>query len=706
MGKYDDYEKEELIKIIQQQENELKQKKYGLVWDSEREPEQVVLDCENSLPILEHITSKTIHTCNDEDNILIEGDNYHALSVLNYTHKEKIDVIYIDPPYNTGSKDFIYNDNYVNNEDTYRHSKWLNFMNKRLNLAKGLLKKDGVIFASIDDNEYPRLILLFEKIFGENNLKTIVVKMSETSGLKMGSVLKNGSIPKLKEYLVIAKMDGIRDLYLDRIPKENWDNEYNIFLDNFTKEDKLNIDLISQQDNISEQDIQIVDNIAEKIILSSVSIKLKELNITSEKDKNSWLFENAYRITRTTASNSVHKLAMEKKVYNSNELFFVKSATGLLYFVKSTFSKESKKPRVQMIFAEDNLTQHPGDFWADIKTTGLDNEGGVDFKNGKKPIKLIERILKSIKKEKITVLDFFAGSGTTGEVVLKLKEKQNINFILCTSNDDEEHICDTATYPRLQYAINKYGGNLQYFKTALLRKSNNRHQTKLNLTNKCSEMLCIKENMFNLFKISNDYKIYSSHENTKYLCIYFNTIDDSFDEFINKLKSIDGKKIVYMFSDDLNVDKELFKEIENCSIEAIPQKILDIYKQLIKMNIPIKPTTIFTDLTKAKKRIFIEKEKDDGASKLRIVLEKTIQKIAQNSGIAILKPNGKEETVENLNNTLKHNGVFSKVTWQENQTYMAIGNHAAHGDYDEYDLAQVENFYRYTQSLIDGFNIG
>lgn len=706
MGKYDDYEKEELIKIIQQQENELKQKKYGLVWDSEREPEQVVLDCENSLPILEHITSKTIHTCNEEDNILIEGDNYHALSVLNYTHKEKIDVIYIDPPYNTGSKDFIYNDNYVNNEDSYRHSKWLNFMDKRLNLAKGLLKKDGVIFASIDDNEYPRLILLFEKIFGEKNVKTIVVKMSETSGLKMGSALKNGSIPKLKEYIVIAKMNGIRDLYLDKIPKESWDNEYNIFLDNFTKEDKLNIDLISQQDNISEQDIQSVDNIAEKIILSSVSIKLKELNITSEKDKNSWLFENAYRITRTTASNSVHKLAMEKKLYNSNELFFVKSATGLLYFVKSTFSKESKKPRVQMIFAEDNLTQHPGDFWADIKTTGLDNEGNVDFKNGKKPIKLIERILKSIKKEKITVLDFFAGSGTTGEVVLKLKEKQNINFILCTSNDDEEHICDTATYPRLQYAINKYGGNLQYFKTALLKKSNNRHQTKLNLTNKCSEMLCIKENIFNLFKSSDDYKIYYSHDNTKYLCIYFNTIDDSFDEFINELKSIDGKKIVYMFSDDLNVDKELFKEIENCSIETIPQKILDIYKQLIKMNIPIKPTTIFTDLAKAKKRVFIEKEKDDGASKLRIVLEKTIQKIAQNSGIAILKPNGKEETVENLNNTLKHNGVFSKVIWQENQTYMAIGNHAAHGDYDEYDLNQVENFYRYTQSLIDGFNIG
>ena len=107
------------------------------------------------------------------------------------------------------------------------------------------------------------------------------------------------------------------------------------------------------------------------------------------------------------------------------------------------------------------------------------------------------------------------------------------------------------------------------------------------------------------------------------------------------MKNIEAEKKVYIFSDDLNVNKELFKELKDCKIEAIPQKILDIYKQLIKMNIPIKTSTIFTDLAKAKKRVFIEKDKDDGASKLRIVLEKLIQKIAQNSGVAILKPNGK-----------------------------------------------------------------
>jgi len=110
------------------------------MWDREKEPEQVVLDCENNLPVLKRVKGKEIKTDDGEDNILIEGDNYHALTVLNYTHKEKIDVIYIDPPYNTGNKDFIYNDRFVDKEDGYRHSKWLNFMEKRLNIAKNLLK--------------------------------------------------------------------------------------------------------------------------------------------------------------------------------------------------------------------------------------------------------------------------------------------------------------------------------------------------------------------------------------------------------------------------------------------------------------------------------------------------------------------------------------------------------------------------------------
>ena len=142
MADYSTYDKSELLKVISRLEKELKTKKYGLVWDSEKEPEQVVLDCENNLPILKRIKTKEIKTNANEDNILIEGDNYHALTVLNYTHKAKVDVIYIDPPYNTGQKDFIYNDKIVDSEDTYRHRKWLNFVEKRIKLAYELLKED------------------------------------------------------------------------------------------------------------------------------------------------------------------------------------------------------------------------------------------------------------------------------------------------------------------------------------------------------------------------------------------------------------------------------------------------------------------------------------------------------------------------------------------------------------------------------------
>ncbi|MEA1954089.1 MAG: site-specific DNA-methyltransferase [Campylobacterota bacterium] len=741
MGKYEEYEKEELIKIIQQQEAELKYKKYGLVWDAEREPEQVVLDCENSLPILKHITSKTINTCDAEDNILIEGDNYHALSVLNYTHKEKIDVIYIDPPYNTGSKDFIYNDRYVDKEDGYRHSKWLNFMEKRLNLAKELLNKTGVIFLSIDDNEVSQLKLLCDKVFSQKRYVGTLIWEKK----KKGSHLNN-SITNIKEYVLVYCKDeknftglvGETSIKRETYPCVNPGNTVGkrLFKKGIPSKYKEKNFILKKGETISAGNMSLLlhtDLIIENSIL-----------------KEDLVLESEWRYSQEALSAYANK----GELYITNKLYFRrivvdprdKQLKDLLPRVEyqaiidkqEELIKELKKDYdekddyiIEMLSSEvENLHNQN---YESLDSYNLFNDGWGSNEDGDielrdffgskvfdypKPSKLIAKLLASTRNKEATVLDFMAGTGTTAQAILELNKLDDGNrkFILCTNN--ENGICTNITYPRIEKVTNGYklrgsgenveglGGNVQYFKTSLLKKSNNRHQTKLNLTNKCAEMLCVKENIFNIEKNSDDFKFYSSHDKTKYLCIYFNTIDDSFDEFIEELKSIDADKKVYMFSDDLNIDKESFKEIDNCSIEAIPQKILDIYKQLIKMNIPIKPSTIFTDLAKAKKRIYTEKDKDDGAFKLRIVLEKTIQKIAQNSGVSILKPNGKEEKVENVNNTLKKDGVFSKVIWEENKTYMAIGNHAAHGDYDEYDLKQVENFYRYAQSLIDGFNIG
>ena len=145
-------------------------KKYGLVWEDK--PEDVEERLREELPVLREVKDKAILSDNPDapNHILIEGDNLEALTALSYTHEGKVDVIYIDPPYNTGKKDeFKYNDYWVDSEDSYRHSKWLSFMNKRLNLAKKLLKDDGLIFTSIDDNEIGQLKVLCDEIFTHNS---------------------------------------------------------------------------------------------------------------------------------------------------------------------------------------------------------------------------------------------------------------------------------------------------------------------------------------------------------------------------------------------------------------------------------------------------------------------------------------------------------------------------------------------------------
>ena len=160
-------------------------KKYGLVWEDK--PEDVVLNLKENQPILTEVKEKAIISDNTDapNHILIEGDNLEALTALSYTHEGKIDVIYIDPPYNTGNKDFIYNDSYVDSEDSYRHSKWLSFMHKRLKIAKQLLSDKGVIFISIDDNEQANLKLLCDEVFGSENFRNTLLVRRRTKTLNL-----------------------------------------------------------------------------------------------------------------------------------------------------------------------------------------------------------------------------------------------------------------------------------------------------------------------------------------------------------------------------------------------------------------------------------------------------------------------------------------------------------------------------------------
>ena len=371
------------------------------------------------------------------DNRLIFGDNLLALKALEQDFTGKVKCIYIDPPYNINAAGVPY-------EDNIEHSLWLSLMRDRIELLWKLLTPNGTLAIQIDDGEFARLYLILCEICPEKNIKVICVKMSEPSGLKMGSVKRLGTIPKLKEYIIICKKNGAVGFDLDRIPKGTWDTEYNIFLEGLTKENRNFISETIERDDSTEEDINALDAIAKKITLVSVALVTKELKI-SDKEKDSWLFENSWRICQCATSSSVLVLAKEKRKANQNQVFFVKSAKGIIYMVRSGFSEESAKPRIQLIFADDNLAVHPGDLWTDIKTTGLDGEGGIDFKNGKKPEALIRRIIKMASSPGDLVLDSFGGSGTTGAVAHKMGRR----WIMVELG---EH-CHTHIIPRLQKVI-------------------------------------------------------------------------------------------------------------------------------------------------------------------------------------------------------------------------------------------------------------
>lgn len=184
----------QLLTYLAEIEKDIRGKKYGLIFEEHRENIDEVL--ENNLPVLTENTDLFIDH-GGQMNFLIEGDNLASLRLLEKTHKGMIDLIYIDPPYNTGNKDFIYDDNFVDSNDTFRHSKWLSFMEKRLQIAKNLLSEKGVIFISIDDNEQAQLKLLCDNIFGENLTEQYIWCLQDKTE---GSFVKTAGLTVRKEH--------------------------------------------------------------------------------------------------------------------------------------------------------------------------------------------------------------------------------------------------------------------------------------------------------------------------------------------------------------------------------------------------------------------------------------------------------------------------------------------------------------------------
>jgi adenine-specific DNA-methyltransferase len=358
------------------------------------------------------------------ENILIHGDNLLALKALEQDFAGKVKCIYIDPPYNTGAR-IDADGKEVGYDDGIEHSEWLSMMKPRLELLYSLLHNDGTLAVQIDDNEFARLYLLLLEVFkSDKNLKVICVKMSEATGVKMASVISNGRIPKLKEYIIIARKNGIKDLFVEKIPKEKWDNEYKIFVENVSiKEINLLKEIISN-DDFTETDIDIADAICAKMHFSSIDKLFQIYDAKTDEEKLNCKYENAWRIFRDVATTGGAKVIADKKrETNLESAFLIVTPQKKKYLIKSNYNLETSQPRIKLLFADDYLTIHPGDFWQDIKTTGLDNEGGITFKKGKKPEALLQRIIGMASNEGDLVLDSFLGSGTTAAVAHKMNRK-------------------------------------------------------------------------------------------------------------------------------------------------------------------------------------------------------------------------------------------------------------------------------------------
>lgn len=351
------------------------------------------------------------------ENLIIKGNNLIALHSLAKQFKGKVKLIYIDPPYNTGEDSFKYN-------DKFSHSTWLTFMKNRLEIAKDLLKDDGLIFVQCDDKEQAYLKILLDEIFTrENFINCIAVKMSEPSGVKMNHA--KSKFPKLKEYILLYQKNSFSGFVdIDKYKIDEWDNENNIFLDGLTKENREKLIEIELKEENTEDDVSVANKIFAEIRKISLIEKLRELSFSNDEEKINWLFDNSYRIIKTAGSSGYAKIVKSLPDIPNQDIASALSKKNSIFYYITDFNREVNQPRLQVLFADTSVFKNPCDFWQDIKTTGaIANEGSVKMENGKKPEKILHRIIKMTTNENDIVLDYHLGSGTTAAVAHKMNRQ-------------------------------------------------------------------------------------------------------------------------------------------------------------------------------------------------------------------------------------------------------------------------------------------
>ena len=559
-------------------------KTYGLVWEDK--PEDVEERLRDELPILTEVPERAIIS-EDKDapnHILIEGDNLEALATLAYTHEGKIDVIYIDPPYNTGNKDFIYNDSYVDKEDSYRHSKWLSFMSRRLKIAKKLLSDRGVIFISIDDNEQANLKLLMDdtNFFGEKNFIAILPRITKASGKTTDKIAQN------HDYILLYAKDSSK-CTITGLPH---DDEGYKNVDEFYKErgkfklnQTLDYDSLSYSDSLDYpikigNDIFYPGGIYENFKKrKSGNHKRADWAWRWSKDLFDFGYNNGFIVvksgkngkriyTKTYQKVNIEKINNSYKIVEKDRLKPIQS----IQLIDNRFSNDNAKKELQNILGE-SLFDYP------------------------KPTSIMHYLLQAIPNCEY-VLDFFAGSGTTLHATMQLNAEDggHRQCILVTNN--ENNICEEVTYERNRRVIQGYTNakgeevsgltknNLRYYRTGFVVRSRSM-QNMRKLVNLATDMLCIKEDLYteqNTFGGQKTYKNvfrYFDDGKKQMLIIYR---EEAIDELVDIIYELDITQPikVYVFSPSEDPWEGSFDDVsDKVELCALPQAIYNTYRRIL-----------------------------------------------------------------------------------------------------------------------------
>ena len=546
-------------------------KKYGLVWEDK--PEDVEERLRESLPVLREVKDKAILSDEPDapNHILIEGDNLEALTALSYTHEGRIDVIYIDPPYNTGNKDFVYNDSFVDSEDSYRHSKWLSFMNKRLKIAKKLLSDKGVIFISIDDNEQAQLKLLCDEVFGQRGFVGNVIWQSRTSISNDDYISTNHN-----HTLIYSRNRDLITFYGE----------------------KLSMDGYINPDNDSRGPWKLVPI-----------------------DANHPGGDTIYPITNP-------KTGVE--YYPPTNRIWAYSRVGMQKLIDDGRIKfginDDSSPKKKLFYyerIEKGDTKTPSSLLLDAQTTKDGTNELIEILGGKKfdypkPSQLIKRLLtySSLYSKEHIILDFFAGSGTTLHATMQLNDEDggHRQCILVTNN--ENGICENVTYERNKRVINGYTtpkgveveglkqNTLRYYKTDYIPRERTQRNMRA-LVAAATDLLCIKEDLyeeltnFGRLKLRPQLARYFDNGRKHMLIVYR---EELIDELVEEIRSLPpapaqerGKLKVYVFSPGRYPFTDNFREVEDkVELVALPAAIYDAYQKV---------------LPKRREKLFAEEEK-------------------------------------------------------------------------------------------------